>query len=198
MLNTTSNLFGIIGAIATVIATVYLVDNSNNNIADTSERANSPIIKETQESHNIPLYKKEKPSINKNITKPASKTSYVGPYTIKLIDCVNKTEKIKCDFTVMIEDGGEAYFHRKSHKGTSLIYLPSGDAKGAYKLNIGSVGGTKDRFGVRLPPGVPIRGTVEFRDVNTESIKLLELGIGRTVLHNPQYARFKDIVVINE
>ena len=151
---------------------------------------------------------KEKINSNnkKNITnkasnteaKSSSKISYVGPYTVELLDCASEAGKIKCNFTIMIEDGGEAYFHRKSHKGTSLIYLPNGVAKGAYKLNIGNAGGTKERFGVRLPPDVPIRGSVEFRGVNTKSIKLLELGVARTVLHNPQYARFRDIVVTGE
>ena len=138
--------------------------------------------------------------INKSTPAPkdvgkVSKTDYVEPYSVELINCVYSDNATRCKFTVSADTSSEIFLHRNSRKGKSVIYLEDGRTVEATSLSIGNSDGHSEVVKHQLPPNFPVVGSVGFEGIELNKISLLELSISRTVLHKPQYARFRNISV---
>ncbi|GMM90176.1 hypothetical protein [Vibrio fortis] len=147
--------------------------------------------------------KKSSPTLPEKITKPVEPVEPIDTvvsngYIYDLYSCNNIGRNLKCNFTIMSENRNQAHFHRQTRNGSSNIYYSNGDVATAYKISLGKASSIKERFGIRLAPGVPIKGSIEFLGVNTSSIQMLEISVATTVLHIPQYARFSNIKVGRE
>lgn len=129
---------------------------------------------------------------------PLNSTTIAGPYRVDLLSCSKKSSRVRCEFSVTNEGGGEnIYVFRDGGDGTK-IYMSSGLVSVAQEVYIGNVGGNKKRhYKFKMPLNLPIKGSVSFSNISDNEISLIQLRISSSnVLSNPHIAEFRNINLV--
>jgi hypothetical protein len=121
-----------------------------------------------------------------------------GPYLVELLSCERNSTRMKCDIRVTNEGGGkDLRLFRTVGDGTK-IYMASGKVAKANSVYIGNTGGNKSTYyQFTMPERLPIKGAVEFADIQGNDISLLEIRIAVSNVHNPLVAEFRNILASN-